>query len=325
MKKINPELQNLFVTAQGNEELRVAGKTYTGRIVIPNDQELTYLKGADFGQYLKTPFAVRVRQFGNYDLMTLRPGIAKKERDDFQGICNAHKNHKFLFHYQFPNGVLLTGEQVAVMHDSQEIDETPFFLAYTAFNWSLEVAKAQLRKQVERHTNKIVLPVFDLDVKDLKSLAERALYVVEVGFKHCVVICRGYKNMAWSILMPILKRAGIFVFVLGVQPRMTRDDKKATLLAYPFLYGANCVSHGLSWWKGQAAIQFLGKDWIYRQNSALESGDRQLDYAVSRIQAIETANESCMQELQGRTPIELVQTIEGFRYFGERMGMLYEG
>jgi hypothetical protein len=215
----------------------------------------------------------------------------------------------------------LTDEQVRIIHECQEINETPLFLAYG--KGSRELSDEYIKRMIaqrQNHKDKKVLPVLDLDSPDLQLLALKTKAIVDNDFDAAVIVYRGMKK-SLNVAMPILKKAGIFIFVIGVQPRQTRDDVKASLLAVPFIFGANTSSHGLPWSGGKAVIRFMNREWFYKENKTPVQTSYFQEYSRSRAEAIETANISCRDDLQSKSVPQLIVEIKGFAYFAKRLGI----
>lgn len=290
-------------------------------IVAPNDEELDFIR-LRTQETCRTPLAIRIRKFRRFELAGIRNQIVDFEKQRFRNICTNYPKYEFLFYFQFPRGYRITINQAKNLEDMQKIDEAHFIISYESnTSQHFNIFNQQLEEFRDRNKDRIVVPLLDPGVKDTTNLAAKATAVVRQGCKVCGVISRHYLERGWNRIMPILKEAGVYVIVFGVNPRFTRrgEDDEYCLLVPPLLFGADVVSHGLPWSGGPSKLRFLKSDWIYHRDM---SGDNRLNYELSKARAIFTSNQSCETDLSGKEPLTVAQIKEGFRYFASDMGLL---
>lgn len=325
----NTSLKKEFYDSQkGNEKLDVEGRTYTGRMVIPNSAELSSQHNIGSGQHFQVPFITKVRKFFPAQMKLMTPTSAVKEREEYRKFCKKYTNRIALYHLQVVSDTNLNNTQVEFVEEVQRISETPFFLGYD--KGYMEPAKEYITRQLAyKHDmpQKIILPVLDLNDNNAKELIQKSQNIVKEGFKACVVIYRG-DTTGWHAVMPLLKDAKIYVFCLGVNPRYSKSKGlEASSLTVPFMYGANSVCHGYSWVIPDdiPPAKFIDESWYYILDKKRQTSDPAKDYEHSRVEAIETTNDSCKSVLGDKSISEIVIAIPGFRHMAEKIGILDKG
>lgn len=255
------------------------------QIVIPTSQEIELSIKCD--KAINTmPYAVKVFKFDKRNLEKFAPEYAQEMMSGYRDICKNNPQAQFLLTIQVKEGTKFTDEQLKFIDLVQDFEETPFHCVFEKnYTQSANDFKTQLVSARERHPNKELVPAVEV----YTSFNDKKVAVMrELGITKCIITYRNYQRYEeeWKELMGLLYHSkstnDISRFVLGVFPRMRRNNKSSLLLA-PLRYGANFVAHALPWSGGKGNVYVLSNNWTYEVT-------QEATYPLSRIQALNKAN-----------------------------------
>jgi len=248
------------------------------RAVLPNDFEFEKREKVGKSQInvaLHAKEAIRVRAFTDAELSSLS-GISVKEKQDYKEFCQRNNKFEGIFLPQLKKDAVLSISQLAELDFIQDIIESRKRLIHQKHrNVSLDQFKKRIGEFAGKNENKDVLPLIDLDARNLHErvlLRNKVEFLIESEFKEITVIFRGRKGYreVWSDILPRLAETMDEVYVLGVP---TRIDGKFAPMIYAFLMGATKVAHKRNiTGGGKITVRLLEQDWSLVEQQRASKG-----------------------------------------------------